>query len=85
MGFVYKIVILYGLNFDYFRFKIEYDYYEYFILKVIICVYKCIVCDCVSIQVSLKCNVIILMLVVEKNLKIYDINIKGKKYLKIVF
>lgn len=47
MGFVYKIVVLYGLNFDYFRFKIEYDYYEYFILKV--SVYKCIVCDCVSI------------------------------------
>lgn len=80
MGFVYKIVILqlYGLNFDYFRFQIEYDYYEYFILKIIICVYICIVCDFVSIQVSLKCNIIILMLVVEENLKIYDINIKGK-------
>lgn len=40
---------------------------------------------CKYIGISLKCNVIILMLVVEKNLKIYDINIKGKKYLKIVF
>lgn len=85
MGFVYNTVVLHGLNSDYFRLKIEHDYYEHFILKATICVYKCIVCDCASTQVSLKCNATILMLAAEENSKIYDTNTKGKKYFKIVF
>lgn len=42
------------------------------------CIHVLPVCDCASIQVSLKCNTIILMLVAGENSKIYDTNTKGK-------